>query len=93
MTHTEFFKLQAKNLFRDYQTKTKIFDQEVGDYIYEYSPKYFDINTILSYYDIDEENFSLMKAQHFIAQLVGFRKWADLLVRFIHPISLQTLST
>ena len=79
MTHTEFFKLQAKNLFRDYQTKTKIFDQEVGDYVYEYSPKYFDINTILSYYDIDEENFSLMKAQHFIAQLVGFRKWADLL--------------
>src|SRR5687768_11068750 len=79
MTYTEFFKLQAKNLFRDYQTKTKVFDQEIGDYLYEYSPKYFDIDSILLYFDIDEENFSLMKAQHIIAQIIGFRKWTDML--------------
>lgn len=79
MNYVEFFKLQAKKLFKDYQTKTKIFDQEIGDYLYEYSPKYFDIDSILLYYDIDEEDFSLMKAQHFIAKLVGFRKWSDLL--------------
>jgi len=79
MTHTEFFKLQAKNLFRDYQTKKKVFDQEIGGYFYEYIPKYFDIVSILSYFDIDEDDFSLMKAQHFIEQLVGFRKWTDLL--------------
>lgn len=79
MTHTEFFKLQAKNLFRDYQTKTKVFDQAIGDYLYEYSPKYFDIDSILLYYDFDEEDFSLMKAQHIIAKMIGFRKWTDLL--------------
>ena len=79
MTHTEFFKLQAKNLYRDYQTKKRVFDQEINDYLYEYSPKYFDIDGILLDFDIDDEDFSLMKAQHIIAQLIGFRKWTDLL--------------
>ncbi len=79
MTHTEFFKLQAKNLFKDYQTKAKVFDQVIGDYLYEYSPKYFDIDSIVLDFDIDEEDFSLMKAQHIIAKMIGFRKWTDLL--------------
>lgn len=79
MTYTEFFKLQAKNLFRDYQTKEKVFDQVIGDYLYEYRPKYFDIDSLVLDFDIDEEGFSLMKAQHIIAQLIGFRKWTDLL--------------
>lgn len=79
MTYTEFFKLQAKNLFRDYQSKAKVFDQVIGDYLYEYSPKYFDIDSLVLDFDIDEEGFSLMKAQHIIAQLIGFRKWTDLL--------------
>ncbi|MBO9199423.1 MULTISPECIES: hypothetical protein [Niastella] len=79
MTHTEFFKLQAKNLFRDYQSKTKVFDQVIGDFLYEYSPKYFNIASIVLYFDIDEEDFSLMKAQHIIAKIIGFRKWTDLL--------------
>ena len=79
MTYTEFFKLQAKNLLRDYQTKAKVFDQVIGDYLYEYSPKYFDIDSIVLDFDIDEEDFSLMKAQHIIAKMIGFRKWTDLL--------------
>jgi hypothetical protein len=78
MTHTEFFKLQAKNLFRDYQTKTKVFDKEINDYFYEYNPKYFDVVGILLYFDFDEDDFSLMKAQHIIANMVGFRTWAEL---------------
>lgn len=78
MTHTEFFKLQAKNLFRDYQTKTKVFDKEINDYLYEYSPQYFDIDGVIIYFDIDEDDFSLMKAQHIIANMVGFNKWAEL---------------
>lgn len=76
MTHTEFFKLQAKNLFRDFQTKKKSPDASIGDY--EYDPKYFDIEGIILYFDIDEENFSLMKAQHIIANMVGFNKWVEL---------------
>jgi hypothetical protein len=78
MTHTEFFKLQAKNLFRDYQTKTKVFDKEIYDYFYEYNPKYFDLVGILLYFDFDEDDFSLMKAPHIIANMVGFRAWAEL---------------
>jgi len=79
MTHTEFFKLQAKNLFRDYNTKSSYFDEEYGNTYYKYEPRFFDINTLFLYYDVDEENFSLMKAQHIIALIVGFRKWTDLL--------------
>lgn len=63
MTHLEYFKLQAKNLFKDFKAKTS---------------KYFDVDEILLAYDWDEQNFSLMKAQHTIARMVGFRKWTDL---------------
>jgi hypothetical protein len=77
MTHLEFFKLQAKNLFRDYQTKKKSSEAAIGDY--EYDPKYFDIEGIILYFDIDEENFTLMKAQHIVANIVGFEKWTDML--------------
>ncbi|HET6995762.1 MAG TPA: hypothetical protein VFI06_12305 [Chitinophagaceae bacterium] len=77
MTHIEFFKLQAKNLFKDYQTKKKSPDAAIGDY--EYDPKYFDIESLILDYDINEDDFSLMKAQHYIAILVGFKKWTDLL--------------
>ncbi|MBS0645175.1 MAG: hypothetical protein JSR97_01105 [Verrucomicrobia bacterium] len=78
MNYIDFFKLQAKNLFRDYQTRTKVFDQAIGDYLYEYNPKYFDIDCLILDYDINEDDFSLMTAQHYIAKLVGFRKWTDL---------------
>ena len=73
MTHIEYFKLQAKNLFKDYKTKTKPFD------IYEYNPKYFDVDGIVVAYDLDEDNFSLMNAQHIISLMAGFKKWTDLL--------------
>ena len=76
MTHTDFFKLQAKNLLKDYQTKKKSPEASIGDY--EYTPKYFDIEGIILFFDIDEEDFSLMKAQHIIANMVGFSKWANL---------------
>jgi hypothetical protein len=77
MTHIEFFKLQAKNLFKDYQTKKKSPESAIGDY--EYDPKYFDIHSIILYFDIVEDDFSLMKAQHIIAMIIGFRKWTDML--------------
>jgi hypothetical protein len=77
MTQIDFFKLQAKNLFKDYQTKKKSPDAAIGNY--EYDPKYFDIESIILHFDIDEEDFTLMKAQHLIAQIVGFRKWTDML--------------
>jgi hypothetical protein len=79
MTHIEFFKLQAKNLFRDYKTQTSYIDNVDGNSYYTYDPKYFDIERIFLDYEWDEENFNLMKAQHLFALLLGFKKWADLL--------------
>ncbi|MFD2164507.1 hypothetical protein ACFSJU_19030 [Paradesertivirga mongoliensis] len=78
MTQIDFFKLQAKNLHKDYKTQTSYFDAEVNGYRYKYNPKYFDIDGLFLDFDIDEDNFSLMKAQHIIAKLAGFYKWTDL---------------
>ncbi|MBO7048061.1 MAG: hypothetical protein J6W62_04035 [Spirochaetia bacterium] len=79
MDHVEYFKLQAKNLFKDY--KTRFFDEK--EKVYDYQPKYFDINEIFNDFDIqdfkDDFSFSLMNAQHLIAKLAGFSKWNDLL--------------
>jgi hypothetical protein len=79
MRPIEYFKLQAKNLFRDYKTQTSYIDDVDGNSYYKYDPTYFDIDGIFVDYDWDEENFSLMKAQHLIALMAGFRKWTDLL--------------
>lgn len=49
-----------------------------GPVLNDYSPQYFDIVGVILYFDIDEDDFSLMKAQHIIANMVGFSKWAEL---------------
>ena len=50
MTHIEYFKLQAKNLFRDYKTQTSYIDYVDGNSYYKYDPKYFDVDSIFSDY-------------------------------------------
>lgn len=79
MDTIQYFKLQAKNLFRDYKTKKPVFDKVINDYLYEYSPTYFNMDGLVCDFDINEEKFSLMKAQHIIAIMAGFDKWADIL--------------
>ncbi len=79
MTYIEYFKLLAKNLSKDYKTKTPYIDDVDGNTYFNYNPKYFDIDRILVEYDWDETKFSLMNAQNIIAQIVGFKKWTDLL--------------
>lgn len=79
MNIVDYFKLQAKNLHRDFKTQTSLTDKMVGSFQYEYSPKYFQIYDIISDFDIDEENFTLMNAQHVIANIVGFDKWGTLI--------------
>lgn len=74
-----YFKLQSKNLFKDYKTQYVSEVYEDGGNLYDYRPHYFDVNGIVVDFDIDEENFTLMKAQHVIAYLAGFRKWTDLI--------------
>ena len=75
MDKIEYFKLQAKNLFRDFKTQT--LDEEG---LTRYSPQFFeDIEWLLFDYDVDEDDFCLMKAQHLVAQLAGFKKWGELI--------------
>lgn len=89
MNYIDYFKRQAKNLFKDYKTKKPCIDGDLT--YYEYDPKYFDIDAIFCNFGnlasvfcdcgkyIDEENFTLMNAQHIIALMVGFEKWGELI--------------
>lgn len=79
MDTIDYFKLQAKNLHRDFKTQATFFDKTIGGFRHEYSPKYFQIYDIISDFDIDEENFTLMGAQHVIANIAGFDKWGALI--------------
>lgn len=79
MKTIEYFKLQAKNLHKDFKTQKPYFDPTYGHDLYEYAPKFFDLDALALDFDIDEDNFTLMNAQHYIAQLAGYRKWTDML--------------
>lgn len=78
MQPIDYFKLQAKNLLKDYKTQKP--RSEMEPEFYDYSPTYYDVWGILIDFDLDDENFSLMNAQHVIAQLAGFYKWTDMLI-------------
>ena len=77
MATIEFFKQQSKNFMKDY--KTRAFNEAEG--FYEYSPRHFqDIDELLDDFGFyNDDRFTLMNAQHIIAQLSGFLKWNDLI--------------
>lgn len=79
MNTIDYFKLQAKNLHKDFKTKTPVLDKTATAFLFEYTPKYFDIEMVIADFNIDEENFSLMNAQHVIAKIANFDNWASLL--------------
>ena len=87
----DYFKHQAKNLHRDYKSQISSFDASLNMHLYVYHPKYFDIDSLVSDYGIDEEKFTLMNAQHIIAQLVGFVKWQEMLKASDHEVELAKL--
>lgn len=74
MDNISYFKLQAKNLYRDFKL-----DFMNEDEAYNFSPNFFDINSIVSDFEINPDDFSLMKAQHILAKLVGFTSWDELI--------------
>ena len=81
MSNLEFLKKASKNLFKDWKSHTVTVEPD-GFKLFEYDSHFFDFNDFVVYYDLsveDEENFSLMKAQHMIAQMVGYKKWNDLI--------------
>ena len=79
MDKLSFFKLQAKNLLKDF--KTRFYNEE--EQIFDYQPKHFDIGDLFLYFDYpdykEDFTFSLMNAQHLIAKMVGYEKWDDLI--------------
>ncbi|MBA6154141.1 hypothetical protein [Gelidibacter maritimus] len=79
MNTIDFFKLQSKNLHRDFKTGKLVFNNEFGELSYEYEPKNFDIELVIYDYNLDEEDFTLMKAQHVISKMAGFEKWTVLI--------------
>lgn len=92
MTHVEYFKMQAKNLFKDWKTRTTHTDIDDST-LYQYNGKYFDVSSIFfDFEDIyDENNFTLMKAQHIIACMAGFSKWGELLKASDAKLELERL--
>lgn len=79
MESIDYLKLQAKNLHRDFRTQKPYTDSSLGENLFEYSPKHFDIDAIITDFNLNEQSFTLMNAQHVIANLAGFRKWNDLI--------------
>ena len=82
MDKIDFFKLQAKNLHKDFKTQRCVFDGIINENLYEYSPKYFDVDQMIIDYDLDENKdfSSLMKVQHLFATIIlGFKSWSDLI--------------
>ena len=70
----DYFKLQAKNLFHDIKLD---FMQDEEEYIC--APRFFDVNAVMNDFDADCNEFSLMKAQHLIAKIVGCASWDELI--------------
>ncbi|MFP9116088.1 hypothetical protein ACLI1A_19275 [Flavobacterium sp. RHBU_3] len=77
MKPIEYLKLQAKNLHRDFKTQTSSFNQELRRNVYNYDPKFFKFDLLVNDFNINEEKFTLMNAQHIIAKLCGLEKWTD----------------
>ncbi|MFC7526961.1 hypothetical protein ACFQRK_23595 [Parapedobacter sp. GCM10030251] len=79
MKTIEYFKLQAKKLHKDFKTQKPYFNPSLSDNLFEYTPKFFDVDALVTDFDINENHFKLMNAQHIIARLVGFEKWTEML--------------
>ena len=56
MTPIAYFKLQAKNLFKDFKTRTSSIDVVDGRSHYAYDAKYFDVDAIFVDFNWDEDS-------------------------------------
>ncbi len=74
MKEINYLKIQAKNLYRDFQLE---YMQDGDEYVL--ASRFFDINAIVEDFNIDYDDFSLMKAQHIIAKMLGLNSWKEAL--------------
>lgn len=72
MKHIDYFKMQAKNLMKDWIAKRISEESETLE------AKYFDVERITLDFNISDKEITLMRAQHMIAKIAGFSKWAEL---------------
>ena len=91
MEHIDYFKLQAKNLLKDFITRFPDSKKRT----YSYKPRFFDLDRIFSDFDLcdykESFTFTLMNAQQIIANLAGFRKWNELISAFPKRLELAHL--
>ena len=74
MKNIDFLKVQAKNLYRDFQLE---YMQDSNEYTCV--ARFFDINAVVEDFVIDISDFSLMKAQHIIAKMIGLNCWKEVI--------------
>lgn len=80
MTDVEFFKYQAKLFLQDAKLYLADFEKPNNDF--SISPEYKAFNDdLFLYFEVDylKHPITLMNAQHFVAEMAGFRKWGDLI--------------
>ncbi len=74
----KYFKLQAKNLLKDFKENQAFFENR-GKFEYEIDrEKYFKVSMVFADFNVDETNFKLGNSQHVIAKMVGFTNWSQL---------------
>lgn len=81
MYNLEFFKKEAKKFLKDWQTQIKTVESD-GFISYHYDWKFYDVGDLFFYYELedkDEQEIMLARAQHYIAKMIGFKKWDDLI--------------
>ena len=81
MSNLEFFKKEAKNFLKDWQTQIKTVESD-GFISYHYDWKFYDVGDLFFYYELDdkdEQDIKLARAQHWISKMVGFKKWDELI--------------
>ena len=74
MKEVDYLKNQAKNLYRDFQLEYK---QDGDEYVV--ATRFFDINAVVEDFMVDLNDFSLMKAQHIVAKMVGLSSWKEVI--------------
>ncbi|MBO4439726.1 MAG: hypothetical protein J5798_10280 [Spirochaetaceae bacterium] len=81
MTNLEFFKNEAKKFLKDWRTQTQTVGSD-GAISYHYDWMFYDVGDLFFYYELDdkdEQNIKLARAQHYIANMLGYKKWDNLI--------------
>lgn len=81
MSNINFFKQESKNLLKDWKTQS-ITIRDDGTISYHYENKFYNMDeffTALNWNDKDRSEIMLVRAQHLIAKITGFRNWNDLI--------------